>query len=104
MHSSGEVGLRSWGASGQAFVAPGDRRRTVDSLPFTRDPVGVAHAIEYSLNNELLYSVREWIAFSQDLISIVRERSKDNCTLIVARIELLPESEMSECIRRLLPC
>ena len=38
-----------------------------------------------------------------DMISFVRKRSNDDYTLIVARKELLPESEMPECVRRLVP-
>ena len=38
-----------------------------------------------------------------DLISFVRQNSTDDYTLIVARKNSLPESELPECIRVLIP-
>lgn len=38
-----------------------------------------------------------------DLISFVRQRSRDDYTLIVARKNWLPESKLPECIRNLIP-
>ncbi|QDT43659.1 hypothetical protein Pan241w_37610 [Gimesia alba] len=40
------------------------------NLPLLRDPEYAAHDIEQTLNRVLPESIREWIAFSQDLIAI----------------------------------